>query len=182
MAKLQPQIDECLDIYDHTVSPLCIGQFDADQFFYRLRVIKWNEEQNSAYCLLIDYGNKENINLDTITSMTPELIKTPPLAINCYFKDLGDLTPAEISTLVEIVSRELVFDSKIKRTDLDKFYQDPSQLCPVELYFSATGQKLDRQILNDQDALAKIILTHHQNLSPHPIVTIDGKNHIFQTA
>jgi hypothetical protein len=140
IAKIQPLIDNCLEPFYINDSKYCVGQFKDDQLFYRMRVLDWNDEKNEVYALLIDYGNKTDVAIDTITKMELPLAKVKPLAINCCLDSaVTVLAGSQAYTEFEnLVANEVRFNCRIRKSDLKRFYErhveHGAQPCPIELF------------------------------------------------
>ena len=122
IARIQPEIDACLDPYDSSTTKLCIGQYTVDDQYYRCRVLDWNEELNEAKCVFIDFGNTEIVSLDTITKMSRTLRKVKPLALYCMLNEQFDVGSSEFEQLVELVNSETRFDVRVRTDELNSFY------------------------------------------------------------
>jgi hypothetical protein len=122
MGKIQPLVDNCLDPYETKSSKLCIGQYTVDEQYYRCRVLEWNAEKNEARCHFIDFGNTENVCIDTITKMTGQLRRVKPLVLYCKLDPEIEIDSNEYKQLSELVNSETRFDIKVKTSKLEKFY------------------------------------------------------------
>jgi len=122
IGKLQPIIDDCLDPYETKSSKLCIGQYNEDELYYRCRVLEWNAEKNEARCHFIDFGNTENVCIDTITKMPSHLRRVKPLVLYCKLDDDIEMDSSEYKQLSELANSETRFDIKVKTAELESFY------------------------------------------------------------
>ena len=125
IAEIQPEIEECLEPFDVSISTLCIGQWSDDEGYYRMRLLDWPDDVKSdkAMCLFIDYGNVEYIVKDTITAMSENLKKVKPLAIHCRLYTCLENKPNCFHNLEELVNSEMVFDAVIESKEkLTEFY------------------------------------------------------------
>ena len=153
IARIQPDIDNCLEPYDSTESALCIGQFAEDEQFYRCRILNWIEETNEASCFFIDFGNTELVSLETITKMSDSLKKVKPLAVHCKLKDYYALDSNEYMQLTELVLKETLFDMKVKTSDLACFYSAKNfdyGAITVELCTSQSNVMINEETLNQK--------------------------------
>jgi hypothetical protein len=123
LAEIQPEIEDCLEPFDASVSTLCIGQWSADHTYYRMRLIDWPRDSDKALCLFIDFGNLEYIVKDSITAMSEKLKKVKPLAIHCRLYTSIDNKPNCFHNLEDLVNSEMVFDAVIESKEkLTEFY------------------------------------------------------------
>jgi hypothetical protein len=122
MARLQPEIDGCLDPFDLSLSNKCIAMFKEDEKFYRCQCLEWLEETNEAKCVFIDYGNWDMVSADTVTEMSSDLKKVKPLALNCKL-DI-DLSRSEdaLNFLQGLVDNGVSINVKMMKKDLDAYY------------------------------------------------------------
>ncbi|CAF0937993.1 unnamed protein product, partial [Brachionus calyciflorus] len=154
--KIQPLIDNCLDPFDLSESNLCIGQFQQDELFYRCKVLQWFEEKNQAFCELIDFGNRDYIPIDTITKMSTDLTKIKPLAINCTLNFDIEFESKAYQQLDDLVNLETKFDCRLKKSDLDSFYELPEQRVSIELLIPKNGLKITTKVLEEPCLREKI--------------------------
>ena len=129
IAQLQPQIDECFDPFDMSVSRLCVAQYPLDELFYRCWLIKWPEDESApnaeALVHLIDYGNTSPVSIETVTAMSEALVSVPPLAIHCRLAfqlsdsaEHDDTNSFAYKQLEELVNRETLFDVTLSKREL----------------------------------------------------------------
>ena len=123
MDRLQPEIDECLEPFDLSLSNKCIGMFNEDQKFYRCQCLEWHEETGEAKCVFIDYGNWDMVSIDTVTEMSSDLKKIKPLALNCKL-DI-DLSRSEdaLNFLQGLIDNGVSMNVKMTKKDLNAYYE-----------------------------------------------------------
>ncbi|KAG8187346.1 hypothetical protein JTE90_011708 [Oedothorax gibbosus] len=66
---------------DPVVSMACVAKYSEDESWYRAIVNEINGENISVS--FVDYGNSESTTLENLRPMTPELMKIPPIAVEC---------------------------------------------------------------------------------------------------
>lgn len=150
--EIQPIVDDCLDPFDLSVTPLCVGQFQEDELFYRCRVIKWLEDSETVTVSFIDFGNTENILTETVTAMAPELLAVKPLVIRCQFE--SDINPeaASFKNFEKIVNNECKLTIKVKKADYDGFYasmEKDSEAVLVKLFLENGVEINEHTLKND---------------------------------
>jgi hypothetical protein len=166
---IQAKIDDCLEAFDLSKSNLCIGQYKEDEVYYRCQVLEWMETQGEARCLLIDFGTISLVSIETITSMSDELSQIKPYALVCKLKDLHfDHQSDEYKQMEDLVTREIKFDVRMKKTEFDSFPVTKNFLdhsIDIELFASQTGQHVDLNTLKDKSLW--------ENLSSSAMLDID---------
>ncbi|GFT20671.1 tudor domain-containing protein 1 [Nephila pilipes] len=99
---------------DPCVSLPCVAKYSEDGAWYRA-VISDIEGEN-IYVYFVDYGNSEVSSLKNLRPLTPELIKIPPIAIECklYAIQANDGKETEITAkLEEYFIEELELDMQV---------------------------------------------------------------------
>ena len=145
LEKIQPLIDNCLDVFDVGKSNVCIGQFKQDNLFYRCKILQWLSDRDEAFCELIDFGNRDYIHFETITKMSDSLVDVKPLALNCSLGfELKEDSQA-YANLNDLVNSEIKFDCKLK-SSLE--CNDPVL---VELTIAKNGLKITKELLEDKN-------------------------------
>ncbi|GFY41217.1 tudor domain-containing protein 1 [Trichonephila inaurata madagascariensis] len=111
---------------DPCVSLPCVAKYNEDGAWYRA-VISDIEGEN-IYVHFVDYGNSEVSSLKNLRPITPELIKIPPIAIECklYAIQANDGKEAEITAKLE--------DYYIEELELDMEVFKLSEPYEVRLY------------------------------------------------
>ncbi|GBN43528.1 Tudor domain-containing protein 1, partial [Araneus ventricosus] len=66
---------------DPCVSLPCVAKYSEDEAWYRAVIT--DIEGDNIYVFFVDYGNSEVSSLKNLRPITPELIKIPPIAIEC---------------------------------------------------------------------------------------------------
>ena len=178
IAKIQPLIEDCFDPFDLSERNLCVAQWKDDEQFYRMRILNWMEEKNEAYAEMIDYGNRTNVSIDTVTRLADNLVNFKPLAINCSLPSvlLVVIESKEYAEFINLVTCEVPFDCVIKNNDLEAFYASNGKfVCPVELFFSSNGLRVDGNTLSDFKLLNKLKRHKEDFLKEQGEIVIDGK-------
>ena len=119
---IQPEIDECLDVFVLEESSLCVSQFLDDELFYRSRVLKWDEEAGLATVFFMDFGNIENVLIDTTTKLADKLTQIKPLAIPCKLAGVLDINSVGFKNFEKLVNDDVKLNVKLKKSDLEKYY------------------------------------------------------------
>lgn len=149
IAKIQPEIDQCLDGYDLAKSKYCIAQYREDELFYRCKMLEWLEEKGEAFVEFMDYGNREFVLIDTITKMSETLLKVKPLAFNGAMGFNLEFNSKEYKKLEELVNLESKFDVRMKKSDLEGFYERQDKAFAIELSLSSNGIRITKENLLD---------------------------------
>ncbi|XP_053721685.1 tudor domain-containing protein 1 isoform X6 [Synchiropus splendidus] len=74
----------CVNPYMPNLGEICIVQFSSDMQWYRGQVLSLDEEQKMVEILYIDFGNKENVPVNRIRALCPNMAKFSPCATECY--------------------------------------------------------------------------------------------------
>jgi hypothetical protein len=119
-------------------------------------VLDWNEAKNEAEVLLVDFGNKTFVSIDTTTRISETLRVVKPLAINCCLNFHTLNSSLAYEQLVELVTQEIRFDVRMKRADFDRYFDDDCLeacgefKCPITLIISTNGLELSVENLSDE--------------------------------
>lgn len=122
LAQIQPIIDDCLDPFDLSISNLCVAQFDEDELYYRCRVRKWNEAENTADVRFVDFGNDETVSIDYVTAMDESLQEVKPLVVRCRFNTEFSTKSRAFKNLEKLVGAETKFSVRVDRAELNMYY------------------------------------------------------------
>lgn len=92
-------------------------------------MLEWCEEKNETLVLFIDWGNKEWCSIDQTTRLSDNLRIVKPMAINCRLKEPFPINSAAYLQLFELVSNAILFDLRMKRADLERYFQASLETC-----------------------------------------------------
>ncbi|RNA16358.1 maternal tudor isoform X1 [Brachionus plicatilis] len=147
--KIQPVIDQCLEPFDLNESQMCIGQFRQDGMFYRCKILQWMAEKREAFCELVDFGNRDYIDFDTITRMSDSLSSVKPLAINCSLGFGIQADSQAYANLNDLVNSDTKFDCKFKSDCVN----GPAL---VELSIAKNNLVISKELLEDPNCMTMV--------------------------
>ncbi|KAM9817533.1 tudor domain-containing protein 1 [Neosynchiropus ocellatus] len=122
LLKKHPEVTEALQIistglqkslssvnpYVPTLGEICVVQFSGDMQWYRGQVLTLDDELKMVEILYIDFGNKENVPVDRIRPLSPDMTKFGPCATKCYVagvvplsSDWSDISSTAVRQLLQ---------------------------------------------------------------------------------
>ncbi|XP_056385439.1 tudor domain-containing protein 1 isoform X2 [Hyla sarda] len=124
---------------------VCVAKYHQDQQWYRALVYSVERTTRTAQVLYLDYGNTENVSLDSVQPMHKDVDLVPPCALQCC---LAHVTAPPFGwspeCLVEVKS--LLVGSKLLIRIVDVF-QEELPLYTVDVSLLESGQNLNKIII-----------------------------------
>ncbi|XP_042908070.1 uncharacterized protein [Parasteatoda tepidariorum] len=124
----------------------CAAQYSEDEAWYRALITEIDGD--NIYVTFVDYGNSEVSSLKSLKTLTPELLKIPPIAMECSLYAIQAIEGKDQDLLAKL--EEYFVDEVVLEMEVYK----PEEPYKVRLYHSGS----DIAELFCEDGLAKEVI------------------------